>query len=191
MNENRPTLYIIAGPNGAGKTTFADRYLHRIMGCDIFLNADRIEAESGPQNDLNKGRTFLREVKAYVARRETFAIETTLSGRAYIETFKRFREDGYLLDLYFMWLPSADISVNRVRQRVIEGGHNIPTDVIRRRFQSGIKNLLNVYRPILDSWSILDARLIPPPIIASGRSGTQERIHLTEIYDKVREMGRI
>ena len=131
------TVYIIAGPNGAGKTTFALQYLTDITGCDNFINADMIAYGLNPVNSdstqLQAGRLFLAELKSNIAKGNSFAFETTLSGKSYINTLRQMRADRWKIILIYLWIPGIDFSVERVKVRVEQGGHDVPAPVIRIR----------------------------------------------------------
>jgi len=124
------TVYIIAGPNGAGKTTFALQYLKDITGCDNFINADMIAYGLNPINpdfmQLQAGKLFLAELKNNMDKGDSFAFETTLSGKGYIKTLRNMRADRWQIIIIYLWIPSMDFSIKRVKARVEQGGHNIP-----------------------------------------------------------------
>lgn len=151
---------IIAGPNGAGKTTFAREFLPNEAGCPVFVNADLIAAGLAPfapeTAAVQAGRLMLRELERHFAARESFAFETTLSGRGYLRHIKRWQAAGYRVELIYLKLHSADEAVARVAQRVRQGGHDIPEPVIRRRFVTGLHNLTHHYAPAVDSWALYD-----------------------------------
>ena len=136
-----PKIIIIAGPNGAGKTTFAREFLPQEAGCPIFVNADLIAAGLSPfapeRAAIQAGRLMLKAIAQHVARRESFAFETTLSGVGYARKIPQWRQLGYRLELFFLSLPSADMAVQRVAERVRQGGHDISEATIRRRFEAG------------------------------------------------------
>ena len=156
----QPKIIIIAGPNGAGKTTFAREFLPQEAGCPVFVNADLIAAGLSPfapeRAAIQAGRLTLEAIAQHVARRESFAVETTLSGKAYARQIPSWRQLGYRVELYFLSLPSADMAVQRVAERVRQGGHDIPEATIRRRFESGRRLLVDVYRPLVDKWILYD-----------------------------------
>ena len=139
-----PTVYVIAGPNGAGKTTFATEFLPDFVNCREFLNADLIAAGLSPfapeTQDVRAGRLLLTRIKELTAAKETFGFETTLSGRGYIRLFEKMRINGYRIVVFYLWLPSADMAVARVKARVRQGGHNVPESVVRRRYGVGLRN---------------------------------------------------
>lgn len=155
-----PRIIIIAGPNGAGKTTFAREFLPQEAGCPVFVNADLIAAGLSPfepeRAAIQAGRLTLEAIAQHVERRESFAFETTLSGRAYARQIPRWRALGYRVELFFLSLPSADMAVQRVAERVRQGGHNIPENTIRRRYEAGQRLLTEVYQPLVDQWVLYD-----------------------------------
>ena len=155
-----PKIIIIAGPNGAGKTTFAREFLPQEAGCPVFVNADLIAAGLSPfapeRAAIQAGRLMLDAIAQHVARRESFAFETTLSGRAYARQIPHWRQLGYHVELFFLSLPSADVAVQRVAERVRQGGHDIPEATIRRRFESGRHLFSDVYQPLVDQWALYD-----------------------------------
>lgn len=156
----KPKIIIIAGPNGAGKTTFAREFLPQEADCPVFVNADLIAAGLSPfapeRAAIQAARLTLEAIAQHVARRENFAFETTLSGRAYARQIAQWRAMGYQVELFFLSLPSADMAVQRVAERVRQGGHNIPEATIRRRFEAGRRLLIEVYQPLVHQWVLYD-----------------------------------
>jgi predicted ABC-type ATPase len=165
-------IVIIGGPNGAGKTTFAREFLPREAECPDFINADLIAAGLSPfdpdRASLRAGRMVLEEIQRRISRNESFAFETTLSGRGYASMIQRWRAKGYKVRLIYLDLPAADLAVARVSARVAQGGHNVPEDVIRRRFEKGLANFHNLYKAIVSSWVLYDNSGTIPQLIASG-----------------------
>ena len=153
-------VIILAGPNGAGKTTFAQEFLPNEASCPTFINADLIAAGLSPFDPasaaIQAGRLMLQEIDNRFLKRESFAIETTLSGKAYTRYIHKWQDAGYEVKLLFLRLDSADDAVSRVASRVAQGGHHIPENTIRRRFEKGLWNLKNIYVPIVDTWAIYD-----------------------------------
>ena len=160
MPSTQPKIIIIAGPNGAGKTTFAREFLPNEAACPIFVNADLIAAGLSPfapeQAAIQAGRLMLQAIAQHVANRQSFAFETTLSGRAYARQIPQWRQAGYFVELFFLSLPHADMAVQRVAERVRQGGHHIPEATVRRRFTAGLELLRTVYQPLVDQWSVVD-----------------------------------
>lgn len=156
----QPKIIILAGPNGAGKTTFAREYLPQEGGCPVFVNADLIAAGLSPfapeRAAIQAGRLMLQVIAQHLARRESFAFETTLSGMGYARQIPRWRQAGYRVELFFLSLPSADMAVQRVAERVRQGGHDIPDATIRRRFEAGRRLFGAVYQPLVDEWVLYD-----------------------------------
>jgi predicted ABC-type ATPase len=165
-------IVIIAGPNGAGKTTFAREFLPREAGCPDFINVDLISAGLSPFNPqraaLRAGRLMLQEIHRRVRIGESFGFETTLSGRSHARLIPRWREAGYHVKLIFLSLPSSDLAAARVSGRVAQGGHDVPEEVIRRRFDAGLRHFEGLYRGLVSSWALYDNSGPVPRLIVSG-----------------------
>lgn len=150
-----PNLYIIAGPNGAGKTTASYNLLPEILHCTNFVNADEIARGLSPFAPetvaIQAGRIMLERIEELLPQGVDFAIETTLAMRSYVQLVRRAQALGYKVHLIFFFLENEEQAIQRVAQRVSNGGHNIPEDDIRRRFKRGIYNLIHLYMPICDS----------------------------------------
>ena len=172
MAAKQKKIVIIAGPNGAGKTTFAREFLPYEGDCPIFVNADLIAAGIAPFQPetvaFRAGRLMLQEIAHHVAEGSSFAFETTLSGKTYAPMIGRWRADGYLVKLIFLSLASADDAVARVATRVRQGGHNIPTETIRRRFESGLVLFHATYKRRVDFWQLFDNSGNSPVILEEG-----------------------
>lgn len=155
-----PRIIIIAGPNGAGKTTFAREFLPNEAGCPLFVNADLIAAGLSPfapeAAAIQAGRLMLDAISRHVDQGQSFAFETTLSGLGYARHIPQWRTRGFFVELYFLGLPSAEMAVQRVAERVRQGGHQIPEATIRRRFESGKRLLNQVYQRLVDQWAVYD-----------------------------------
>ena len=165
-------ILIIAGPNGAGKTTFASEFLANEAECPAFVNADMIAAGLNPfqptRPALQAGRLMLGMIDTYVGRGESFAFETTLSGRGYARMIPSWRTRGYRVRLYFLRLPTPEMALARVRNRVAEGGHDVSEEVVRRRFEAGWRNFRNIYMDLVDEWALYDASGSVPVVIEGG-----------------------
>jgi predicted ABC-type ATPase len=144
---DRPTCWIIAGPNGVGKTTFALQYLPQVANCRRFVNADAIAAGLSPLAPetalLAASRLFLREIEKHISDQQSFAFETTLSGRSYLKLIDHLKSNHWHVELTYLALPDVEMSKMRVAERVLHGGHNIPTKDLERRFPRSLRNLLN------------------------------------------------
>ena len=167
-------IVIIAGPNGAGKTTFAREFLVQEAGCPVFVNADLIAAGLSPfqpeQAAFKAGRLMLAEIKEYAQRGESFAFETTLSGRHYARLIREWRQDGYRIKLIFLRLASVEIALDRVRNRVAQGGHSIEPEIIQRRFHKGLDNFANLYKNLVTAWAEYDNSGEIPEMIDAGEN---------------------
>lgn len=165
-----PTIYVIAGCNGAGKTTFAKEFLPKEVKCLRFLNADEIARGLSPLKPsagaVRAARLLLTQVDECLRRRETFALESTLSGKTYIRLFRRARQLGYEIELHYLWLSSPAQAVARVRQRVKLGGHHVQAADIRRRFKRSLVHLLDDYLLLATRWAIWDSRGLPAKRLA-------------------------
>lgn len=156
----KPHLYIIGGANGAGKTTAAMTLLPQYLDVYEFVNADEIARGLNPLKpdsaNLLAGRVMIERVNSLIEARSNFAFETTCAGYHHAETIKRAKAAGYVTTLIFLWLPSADMAVQRVRSRVRQGGHDIPEPTIRRRYATGLTNLTRLFLPLVDKAVIYD-----------------------------------
>ena len=173
-----PTIYLIAGCNGAGKTTFAKEFLPKEVKCLRFLNADEIARGLSPLKPsagaIRAARLLLTQVDEHLRRRETFSLESTLSGKTYIRLFRRARQLGFEIELHYLWLSSPAQAIARVRQRVQQGGHHVPATDIRRRFRRSLVHLLDDYLPLATRWAVWDSRSLPAKRLAdSGVNGIE------------------
>lgn len=167
-------IVIIAGPNGAGKTTFAREFLPREADCPDFIDADMIARALSPfapeKAALRAGKFMLREMARRVARGESFAIETTLSGKNYAYHIPKWRKAGYSVKLIFLSLPSAAMAMERVAARVAQGGHDVPRETISRRLEAGLRNFHAVYRSMVNSWPLYDNSGPTPRRLQAGEN---------------------
>ncbi len=165
-------VIIIAGPNGAGKTTFAREFLPREAGCPTFINIDMIAAGLSPfkpeRAALQASRLMIEEMESFLGRGESFAVETTLAARGYIRRIPLWQSAGYAVKLIYLWLPSVEMALERVAQRVAQGGHAVPEHVVRRRFEAGWRNFNVVYRGLVDGWQLLDNSGPEPALLDEG-----------------------
>jgi predicted ABC-type ATPase len=175
-----PNLYIIAGCNGAGKTTASFTILPDILSCKEFVNADNIAYGISPFNvegvAIEAGKIMLRRIEELLAEGGDFAIETTLATRSYVSLVKRAQAIGYTVKVLYIWLESPDLALTRVSERVKRGGHNIPPDVVKRRYYKGIENLFNLFMPVCDAWILADNTLDNLVIIAHGKNKLEKII---------------
>jgi predicted ABC-type ATPase len=168
----RKRIIILAGPNGAGKTTFAREFLPDEADCPTFVNADLIAAGLSPFNPevvaMRAGRLMLELIDEHVSRGDSFAFETTLAGKSYARHIPNWQAAGYHVTLLFLALPSAEAALQRVRERVDQGGHSIPEDAVRRRFSAGKLNFEVVYKPLVDAWALYDNSNGTPLLLSWG-----------------------
>lgn len=186
-------LYIIAGCNGAGKTTASYTVLPEMLGCREFVNADEIARGLSPFNPegaaIQAGRLMIERVLQLMKDGHDFAFETTLATRSYIKLIRKAQSVGYFVTLLFFSLPKPEQAVQRVARRVSQGGHNIPLDVIYRRYEAGLKNFFQLYMPVVDFWSFYDNNTCPTLRIASGwRKGEKLEVAEPELFEKMKEL---
>lgn len=178
----------MAGPNGAGKTTFATKFLPEYAKCPNFVNADLIAQGLSPFSPRNAsikaGKLVLQQIDDYARQSVDFGFETTLSGRLYVRMFKALKEKGYNLHLFFLWIPDTRLALARIRNRVTEGGHNIPAQDVRRRFARSIANFFNLYLSLLDSWMLFNNSSGIPGLVAKYADG-QKIIVNEELFQKI------
>ena len=183
-------LYIIAGCNGAGKTTASYTMLPEMLDCREFVNADEIAKGLSPFNQermaIEAGRIMLQRMEDLLSQDEDFAFETTLASRSYTQFIEKAHAKNYFVTLLFFWLPSPELAIERVATRVAEGGHNIPEDVIRRRYDSGIRNFKALYMPECDFWTIYDnSSTEGVKQIAWGQGTLVREVLESESYQKI------
>lgn len=154
--------------------------------CRNFINADLIAQGMSPfspeEAAFRAGRLMLGEIELYARRGESFGFETTLSGRTYLNLIRRLKRRGYEVYFFYLWVPSVELALSRVRARVLEGGHDVPEVVLRRRFDRSIRNFLLLYRPLGESWTLFDNSGATPAVIAFEKWGSL-RIMSREVYD--------
>jgi len=172
MNEANPQVVVIAGPNGAGKSTLAPFLLRDALDVHDYVNADPIalglSAFDSASMSVEAGRIVVTRLRDLARRRKSFAFETTLASRFYAPWVKQLRLSGYKFHLVFLWLSSIELAIERVDERVRSGGHSIPDEVIRRRYDRGITNFFNLYQPLADTWAAYDNSGSDTPLLVSA-----------------------
>ncbi|MNK93608.1 hypothetical protein D3C87_1137770 [compost metagenome] len=181
-------LYIISGCNGAGKTTASFTILPEILNCKEFVNADEIAKGLSPfqpeKVSFEAGRIMLNRINELLEGNVTFAFETTLATKSYKSKVIQAKKENYNTTLLFFWLETVDLAIERVKTRVLEGGHNIEIDVIKRRYLNGIKNLFEIYLEIVDEVLIFDNSFGIPELIAEKSFETKMKIlNETKFYN--------
>jgi len=182
-------LYVISGCNGAGKTTASYSILPDMLNCKEFVNADEIAKGLSPfQPDkvaIESGRIMLSRIKDLLNHNVDFAFETTLAAKIYVQFIREAQAKGYFVTLVYFWLSSPELAIERVKTRVISGGHDIPVDTIRRRYKAGIQNLSRLYMPICDYWMIIDNSEPPFQIVAEGFKTENIEINNQITYNQI------
>ena len=168
-----PCLYLFAGPNGCGKTTFTRAFFSDQVNPPPFLNADEIARGLSPLKpedaNVRAARILLGDLHSHVEARRSFALESTLSGQTYVKMLKSAKTAGFIIELHYLRLPTVEMAVRRVRQRVAKGGHFVPPDDIRRRYVRSLSLLREHYLPLADTWFIWDSACRPPLLLADWR----------------------
>jgi len=185
------SLYIIAGCNGAGKTTASYTILPEILECEEYINADEIAKGLSPfypeRVAIQAGRLMLNRIKTLLKQGKDFAFETTLSTRSYRNYVERAQKNGYEVTLIFLWLSSQNLAIERVHTRVKEGGHNIPKDVIKRRYVFGLRNFFSLYSEIVDNWIFIDNSGEPYKVVAERNNrNSVETVYKSQTWDKLK-----
>lgn len=169
-----PRLYIISGCNGSGKTTASYTILPEMLECTEFVNSDEFAKSFSPFNPAEAsvvaGRYMLMRIEYLLERKEDFSIETTLATRSLVGIINTAKELGYTINLLYFWLSSPELAIQRVRDRVKAGGHNIPENVIRRRYIMGLQYFFETYIPLSDRWVLADNSVSLFKVVAEGSS---------------------
>jgi predicted ABC-type ATPase len=192
MTQRTPLVVVLAGPNGAGKSTSAAHLLRGALAVDEFVNADTIaqglSAYRPEAAAVTAGRVMLERLRFLARERRDFAFETTLAGRGHARWLRDLRDAGYRTHLIFLSLPDPDLAVARVEERVRQGGHHVPEDVVRRRFAAGLTNLLTLYSVLVDSWQVYDnADMTGPRLIASRAAGKHPVVADPSAWEHLKE----
>jgi predicted ABC-type ATPase len=186
----RPVVVVIGGPNGAGKSTIAARVLQGALAVSEFVNADVIarglSAFDPDSVAVQAGRIMLERLRALAAQRASFAFETTLSGRSFIPWLRELTATGHDFHLVYVWLPSAELALERVAERVRRGGHDIAEDVVRRRYAAGVRNFFELYRPLATSWRVYDNSGRAPLLVATGEREDVLTVEQADTWARIR-----
>jgi predicted ABC-type ATPase len=190
MPAPRPSIVVLAGPNGAGKSTVAPLLLQGTLHVQEFVNADVIARGLSAFNAegvaLAAGRVMLARLRDLVRQRASFAFETTLASRTFAPWLAEAKRQGYVVHLVFLWLPSVDMALARVADRVSAGGHDIPADTVRRRYHAGVRNFFRLYQPLASTWRFYDNAGAQPVLMADGSEGQPARVVHAGRWDDVR-----
>lgn len=194
LEEPRPSVVVLAGPNGAGKSTAAPELLQGELAVNEFVNADVIarglSAFDPDRAAIAAGRVMLARLDELARQRESFAFETTLASRSFAPWLRDLRASGYAVHLFFLWLSSADLAVQRVAQRVTTGGHNVPEDTVRRRYRAGIRNFFSLYQPFATSWAVYDCSGPKAKLVAEGVESGPPKVYDEGVWAVVQHQGK-
>ena len=186
-----PNLYIISGCNGAGKTTASFTILPEMLDCQEFVNADEIAKGLSPFQPENvsfqAGRIMIERIDELINLDVDFGFETTLTTLSYANTIKLAKEKGYNITLIYFWLDNVNLAIERVKLRVSEGGHNIPEEVIRRRYYRGMANLTSKFINICDYWIVINNSTRPFNFVAEGQGSEELIIHDTTVWEVIKK----
>lgn len=193
MTSRTPLVVVLAGPNGAGKSTSAPYLLKDALAVDEFVNADTIaQGLSAYRPDaaaVTAGKVMVERLRVLGGLRRDFAFETTLSGRSHARWLRELQASGYRTHLIFLSLPSADLAVARVADRVRRGGHDVPEAVVRRRFVAGLRNLFSVYMRAVGAWTIYDnGDVVSPRLVASQTFGEAAIVADARAWESLKEL---
>lgn len=187
-----PSLFIISGCNRAGKTIASYTVLPELLQIKEFVNADEIAKGLSPfqpeKVSIEAGKIMLRRIKELLFQHKDFAFETTLSTRSFVGLIKQAKELGYRINLIYLWLDSVQLAVERVKMRVSEGGHNIPTETIIRRYFAGLNNFINLYRDKVDYWMLINNSKTELELIAEGKLELPNQIHNNETWNLINKL---
>ena len=157
-----------------------------------FVNADLIAGGLSPfapeKAAIHAGRIMLERIHSLAERGIDFGFETTLSGRTYIRLFQCLKKRGYRIHLFFLWLNSLRLALERIEIRVEQGGHDIPEMIVRRRFNRSLSNFVELYRPLADSWTIFDNSGEIPRVVAFEEFGELRIVDL-DIFSGISKHG--
>ncbi|NLZ19677.1 MAG: AAA family ATPase [Bacteroidales bacterium] len=167
-----PRLFIISGCNGSGKTTASYTLLPELLDCREFVNSDEFAKSLSPFDpgaaSITASRYMLMKITYLLERRADFGVETTLATRSLIKIIQQAQELGYEVTVLYFWLNSPELAIQRVHDRVVAGGHNIPDHVVRRRYVMGLQYFFDTYIPVIDRWVLADNSRSPFTVVAEG-----------------------
>ena len=187
---NTPEIFVLSGPNGAGKSTTATVLVPESLGIQQFVNADLIAQGLSPfapaSSAIEAGRLMLKRIRDLRTQGISFAFETTLASRYYLRFLPEAQEAGYYVHLIYIWLSSVELALSRVAIRVRQGGHDVPADIVERRYWRGLRNFFDIYRPLADTWTLCDNTGDELVIVARGGKGAPETVLERERYATIR-----
>ena len=186
----KPVVVALAGPNGAGKSTAAPRLLRGILRVEEFVNADLIAGGLSSFHPdrvaMEAGRAMMQRLKTLARSRKDFGFETTLASRSFAPWIRSLIAAGYEFRLAFLWLPSDEMALERVRGRVQAGGHGVPEETVRRRYKAGLRNFFDLYRPLASTWRFYEnSDPTGPRLVATGSKKVKLRAHDERLWRKI------
>ena len=186
--KHHPQCYVIAGPNGAGKTTFAREFLPRYEKCVDFVNGDLIAQGLSPFAPgiaaAEASRIALERIHAFALAKKDFAFETTLAARSYAAFLRTLKASGYTVRLFYLWIPSVELALGRIADRVRRGGHDVPEADVRRRFTRSLSNLFRLYNSLADTLYMFDNSGGEPQLVFKLEEG-KLCVQQQELYDLI------
>ncbi len=187
MAHQQAHIIAVAGPNGAGKSTTAPSLLKGTLKVKEFVNADIIARDNPGMTSIGAGRIMLNRMHDLADRRINFAFESTMASKSFAPWIARLSKTGYKFYLVFLWLPSAELAIDRVKERVRMGGHDVVSDTIRRRYRTGINNFFSIYQKIADIWYFYDNSIDVPKLVAYGKKTGRPVVIDKEIWHTIRQ----
>ncbi len=186
-----PEIFVLSGPNGAGKSTTATVLLPETLSIEQFVNADLIAQGLSPfaptSSALEAGRIMHRRIRDLRDRCQSFAFETTLASRSYVRFLQDAQQSGFVVHLAFIWLSSPDLALSRVAVRVQQGGHDVPSETVRRRYWRGLRNFFGLYQPLANTWTLCDNSNTQLVVVARGSQDVEPTVLDVERFDRIRE----
>jgi len=184
-----PEIFVLSGPNGAGKSTTATVLLPETLDVEQFVNAGLIALGLSPfapeKSAIEAGRLMLRRIRELRRRGESFAFETTLATRTYAPFLRDAQAAGYVVHLIYVWLQNVELARSRVAVRVQQGGHDVPVEVVERRYLRGLRNFFSLYRPLADTWTLCDNSGDQVVIVADGEKTGEVTVFEPATYDRI------
>lgn len=186
-------IFVLSGPNGAGKSTTATALLPERLGVEQFVNADLIAQGLSPfapeRSAFEAGRLMLRRIRELRRRRESFAFETTLATRSYVPFLRNAQAAGYVVHVIYVWLSGVGLAQSRVTTRVRQGGHDVPAEVVERRYWRGMRNFFALYRPLANTWTLCDNSSDELVIVARGERDAEPTLFQPVTYARICKHG--